>query len=56
MENEVKLIIVNCETGSCNDGTNMWDYDLEKIRNIFIWASDSKVIDLSKKILDYKRK
>jgi len=48
-------IVVNCENGDCSDGTNLWNYDIDYIRHIFIWASDSDLIKLSSKILNHKR-
>lgn len=42
-------------SGYCGDGTNMWDWSVDRLKQVLDYCWDADIADLAKRILQHQK-
>lgn len=45
---------IDFPSGNCSDGTNMWDWSVDRLKLVLDYCWDKDITDLAKKILNHQ--
>lgn len=47
---------INPDTGHCSDGTNLWDWDEDRLQEVIDYCWYKDIVDLVNEILEFRKK